>query len=343
MRIRKRFLSLSAAITAPPSSDPHGGDHQLHKHQQPLLLVQQQVHPNGNLRVLYDNTQSQPFDPPLNHRVSHLPPPSSDHSTQIGFQTTAWTPSGAGSEPKHLIVSPHKELESEKEETIKTSDTCRKESIVCAEASSRVHNTASLPPPPTTSHLVLKGWFEGDRLIPIKKRRGSFGKGSANHGLEEDNEMIIDEGTMKPKPKKYAKYMATCKEVNTSTTYPKNKKNGKRGNVIMEGSRCSRVNGRGWRCCQQTLVGYSLCEHHLGKGRLRSMNSVRGRAQKVKVKEQDQEVEMTSMDHTGFEDDKDWEEESVSSMEGMKKLTKKKKLGVVKARSLSSLLSQIGS
>ncbi|KAK8546249.1 hypothetical protein V6N12_027044 [Hibiscus sabdariffa] len=43
-------------------------------------------------------------------------------------------------------------------------------------------------------------------------------------------------------------------------------KSGKKG-----GSRCSRVNGRGWRCCQQTLVGYSLCEHHLGKGRLRSI------------------------------------------------------------------------
>ncbi|KAM3224767.1 hypothetical protein ACQJBY_057870 [Aegilops geniculata] len=37
--------------------------------------------------------------------------------------------------------------------------------------------------------------------------------------------------------------------------------------VLMEGSRCSRVNGRGWRCSQPTLVGYSLCEHHLGKGR----------------------------------------------------------------------------
>lgn len=48
--------------------------------------------------------------------------------------------------------------------------------------------------------------------------------------------------------------------------------------VLMEGSRCSRVNGRGWRCCQPTLVGYSLCEHHLGKGaRLRSVSSVRGR------------------------------------------------------------------
>ncbi|XP_048541471.1 spidroin-1-like isoform X1 [Triticum urartu] len=40
--------------------------------------------------------------------------------------------------------------------------------------------------------------------------------------------------------------------------------------VLMEGSRCSRVNGRGWRCSQPTLVGYSLCEHHLGKGRMRS-------------------------------------------------------------------------
>jgi hypothetical protein len=37
--------------------------------------------------------------------------------------------------------------------------------------------------------------------------------------------------------------------------------------MLLEGSRCSRVNGRGWRCSQPTLVGYSLCEHHLGKGR----------------------------------------------------------------------------
>eukprot|EP00253_Pinus_taeda_P000881 PITA_00881 len=40
-----------------------------------------------------------------------------------------------------------------------------------------------------------------------------------------------------------------------------------------EGSQCRRRNGRGWRCSQRTLVGYSLCEHHLGKGRLSSINS----------------------------------------------------------------------
>ncbi|KAK3131895.1 hypothetical protein QOZ80_6AG0513060 [Eleusine coracana subsp. coracana] len=43
--------------------------------------------------------------------------------------------------------------------------------------------------------------------------------------------------------------------------------------VLLEGSRCSRVNGRGWRCSQSTLVGYMLCEHHLGKGRARSSSS----------------------------------------------------------------------
>ncbi|KAJ1698705.1 hypothetical protein LUZ63_007217 [Rhynchospora breviuscula] len=57
----------------------------------------------------------------------------------------------------------------------------------------------------------------------------------------------------------------------------KDKKKPKRGQaeaVLMAGSRCSRINGRGWRCSQPTLVGYSLCEHHLGKGRSRGPNIV---------------------------------------------------------------------
>lgn len=91
----------------------------------------------------------------------------------------------------------------------------------------------------------------------------------------------------------------------------KGKKKGKKnGGALEEGSRCSRVNGRGWRCCQQTLVGYSLCEHHLGKGRVRSMNKSgggRGGEKKAVVVE-------------------------------VKK--KRVKLGMVKARSISSLLGQ---
>lgn len=169
-------------------------------------------------------------------------------------------------------------------------------------------------------------------MIPIKKRRGSIGK-KVNNDFQEDNE--ITEGTMEPKSEK-------------------NKKNEKRGNVITEGSRCSRVNGRGWRCGQQTLVGYSLCEHHLGKGRLRSMTNVRGRAPKVvALKEQEpkekkyKEVKMVSLEYRKIEEDEDEfedsEVESVSSINGMKKFGSKKKVGVVKARSLSSLLSQIDS
>ncbi|XP_010517712.1 PREDICTED: uncharacterized protein LOC104793121 [Camelina sativa] len=91
----------------------------------------------------------------------------------------------------------------------------------------------------------------------------------------------------------------------------KGKKKGKKsGGGLEEGSRCSRVNGRGWRCCQQTLVGYSLCEHHLGKGRVRSTNKSgggRGGEKKSVVVE-------------------------------VKK--KRVKLGMVKARSISSLLGQ---
>jgi hypothetical protein len=46
--------------------------------------------------------------------------------------------------------------------------------------------------------------------------------------------------------------------------------------VLMEGSRCSRKNGRGWRCSQPTLVGYALCQYHLGKGRTKSGSAVDG-------------------------------------------------------------------
>lgn len=51
----------------------------------------------------------------------------------------------------------------------------------------------------------------------------------------------------------------------------------------VEGSQCRRRNGRGWRCSQRTLVGYSLCEYHLGKGRLRSINSNNKNANRVIV------------------------------------------------------------
>lgn len=127
-------------------------------------------------------------------------------------------------------------------------------------------------------------------------------------------------------------------------------KKSKRGSVIMEGSRCSRVNGRGWRCCQQTLVGYSLCEHHLGKGRLRSMTSVRSSAMtnQIGANEKDEitaplpilqekeEVKSLSSKNSNDFDDQDDDEKKP-----LVRVTKKRmKLGAVKARSMSSLLGQ---
>ncbi|KAJ8493662.1 hypothetical protein OPV22_015383 [Ensete ventricosum] len=95
--------------------------------------------------------------------------------------------------------------------------------------------------------------------------------------------------------------------------------------VLAEGSRCSRVNGRGWRCCQQTLVGYSLCEHHLGKGRLRSVSSVRGHLGTSQPKWSfDGKTDVLSSTSPG-EDENEEEEE-------------RKTMGMVKARSISSLL-----
>jgi hypothetical protein len=118
----------------------------------------------------------------------------------------------------------------------------------------------------------------------------------------------------------------------------------------MEGSRCSRVNGRGWRCCQQTLVGYSLCEHHLGKGRLRSMSSVRSRSNigfstnvapnnvvDHSVSNSDLEKKIMFGNDVVDDDHLDNDDEKKPVVMIAKK---RMKLGMVKARSMSSLLGQ---
>lgn len=125
-------------------------------------------------------------------------------------------------------------------------------------------------------------WFDGDEKVPSKKRKG-----------QETMSMLEEEEKVKPKMKSKTNKRCTSTSGmqqghseqdkpgnDDSSSNPNNnsvKKMNKRGGAIMEGSRCSRVNGRGWRCCQQTLVGYSLCEHHLGKGRLRSISNVKAR------------------------------------------------------------------
>lgn len=127
---------------------------------------------------------------------------------------------------------------------------------------------------------------KNEKVVTLRKRRGFI---SFEDYEEEEEEEEASGGGGGSKGKKKAK---------------------KSGGALEEGSRCSRVNGRGWRCCQQTLVGYSLCEHHLGKGRVRSTNKSGG---------------------------------GRGGQGGEKKAVMKKKrvkLGMVKARSISSLLGQ---
>lgn len=133
---------------------------------------------------------------------------------------------------------------------------------------------------------------------------------------QDSSELILPEDEGEKKRKKKMKDNDTISDnvnVSAAGSPSQGKKRssmaGKRG-TIMEGSRCSRVNGRGWRCCQQTLVGYSLCQHHLGKGRLRS------KPKTTPHQLADVDVVVTVKPKKGT------------------------KLGMVKARSLSSLLGQ---
>lgn len=145
------------------------------------------------------------------------------------------------------------------------------------------------------------------------------------------------------------------------------KKRARGSGALMEGSRCSRVNGRGWRCCQQTLVGYSLCEHHLGKGRLRSMTSVRSRSMATTTTSTASiEKELKRLSASRSSEESPWKEDTKAAVlldehdvdeakgdrdenggeeEGKPLMVKRKrmKLGIVKARSMSSLLGQTNS
>lgn len=234
----------------------------------------------------------------------------------------------------------------------KSNDT-RKGSIFGAETGSGVV-------PFSSSSDQVGRWCEGEKAFPLKKRRGSFERGG---GVVPMNQETIMEKEKKMKTKMKTKMNKKCVQENddeehgseretkqgfdssttTTTAAASSAKKRSRGGALMEGSRCSRVNGRGWRCCQQTLVGYSLCEHHLGKGRLRSMSSVRSRAI---ARNQTQELfnPLSQLPQKNQEQEHPLQEDRADVADDEKPFTggakKRVKIGMVKARSLSSLLGQ---
>uniref|UniRef100_A0A5B6YZ51 Putative WRC protein n=1 Tax=Davidia involucrata TaxID=16924 RepID=A0A5B6YZ51_DAVIN len=169
-------------------------------------------------------------------------------------------------------------------------------------------------------------WCEEDKVFPVKKRRVRFRSKARDATILMD---IADRKKMtvrerRKSDKKWVGDNDVEDEEEDDIEKDSAKKRGiNRGGKIMEGSRCSRMNGRGWRCCQPTLVGYSLCEHHLGKGKLRSMNSVRRRTTEAKI------------NSTKKDDDDNGNEKGL-----MVVARGRKRNGFLKARSISSLLDQ---
>ncbi|KAH7854542.1 hypothetical protein Vadar_015105 [Vaccinium darrowii] len=186
----------------------------------------------------------------------------------------------------------------------------------------------------------------GKVLVPLppKKRRGSFEMRGGNNGDEKKKR----KAKMKSKTNKKCVELLPKEDDDETNEGDSDggakKKKAKRGNVIMEGSRCSRVNGRGWRCCQQTLVGYSLCEHHLGKGRLRSIASVRNRATIAPKEDESARLSTFADGKLGRKmvgkEDEDEDEDDDEEEKPLMIRKKRMKIGMVKARSISSLLGQ---
>ncbi|KAJ6870636.1 hypothetical protein NC652_036323 [Populus alba x Populus x berolinensis] len=156
----------------------------------------------------------------------------------------------------------------------------------------------------SSSHQGVGRWGEGEKAFPLKKRRGSFERRS-------NEEMIMDRN----------KKMKTKMKTNMNT--------------------CVQQNGDNEEDEKETKEG---------KGRLRSMNSVRSRsiASIVPNKDASEEVSSHSLPSQKKEETKKAsldDKVSVAYDEDDKEkplvISKRKmKLGVVKARSMSSLLGQ---
>lgn len=306
------------------------------------------------------NPDENPSPPP-----AHVHPQPSDrpdhHPPPIGKVSSI-----NGSEEMNKQEDRSELLLQEEDEREQKGNNFRKENFLGAKAVS-----GFLPDSSSNSSPVLSRWCEGERAFPPKKRRGlsferSGGSSSSDNGSKTGTKIT------KPKTnsskKSYASSATTSRknddddidQVKDATKQTKtaqhnsNSSKKTRGGALMEGSRCSRVNGRGWRCCQQTLVGYSLCEHHLGKGRLRSMTSVRSRSlAKSSNPPPPPKPAIVHNNHgeitnVGKRDDEDEgnnvvvEEVKIAKplMATMGNIKKRVKLGMVKARSISSLLGQ---
>ncbi|TKY62529.1 hypothetical protein E2542_SST12387 [Spatholobus suberectus] len=337
MRIRKRPVLFPSSLSPLPLSDPHLIN------RSPVVVQLSDATSTApkpsSAAVLHQQHAASAPPSSLDRRL-----PSDQPLPSIGMPSNGCDdPSGIGESGAHRQHNKQDPLdegvrrEESGEDSGEKGNHTRKGRTLGSETQAEV--LPPLSPSPTTQD---GRWHEGEKAIPLKKRRGNF---------EENNNAYAATHSKKMKAKMKTKMNKKCSTTRNedSTEEEEEKveetklgvnvsKKRARGSALMEGSRCSRVNGRGWRCCQQTLVGYSLCEHHLGKGRLRSMTSVRSRSIASSAPKK--------VHHVPHPSSLEKQTESVAEPlgEDEKKpeiITKKRmKLGMVKARSISSLLGQ---
>ncbi|KAM3339671.1 putative protein DDB [Capsicum galapagoense] len=317
MRIRKRF--------PPPPLDPKVNNQ---------VLVQLNI-----------NNDSLPSDLP---NQSHPQPSDQPVTVTGGKPSTSWVVFGGNSDNQDKLDK-KKDVEAEEDEKLWRE---KKESFGSTsndndnKKESFLTNTPQLgsllPQSSSSSDLGYDNIFgESSNIDKIKRSRESYhhhhnNTSSINTMKSKTNKTCPPENGNEEKQEQ--DHYRRIDNTNTDHKVDQVNKKSKRGSVILEGSRCSRVNGRGWRCCQQTFVGYSLCEHHLGKGKLRSMNSTfQNSMNNKKKKEEEKEEKSLRNDHEYYGVDDDDDDDKKNSFTKKKKM---KKLGMVKARSLSSLLGQ---
>ncbi|KAF9680719.1 hypothetical protein SADUNF_Sadunf06G0150800 [Salix dunnii] len=326
MRIRKRQVPLPLSSLSPvPLSDPQFS-------QSPVVQLQLQL-------------QNLPQEP---HTLACFDSRTSDQPNQpIGGGSNGQDCSdtfGGEQEKKIMLQKDERGREGER-----SKDT-RKGSLMDAEI-----ETVNLTPS-SSSRQGFGMWGDGEKAFPFKKRRRSFERRSDDDGkmMVRDKKRMNKKCAQKKgnnKEEEEGEEEEESKEIiveGDGTAINNSAKKKARGGALMEGSRCSRVNGRGWRCCQQTLVGYSLCEHHLGKGRLRSMSSVRSRSMartapkmagskplsSSSLSFEERETKSVSSNQSKLDGDPNDED----GADRKPLMIAKKKLGTVKARSISSLL-----
>ncbi|KAM5559063.1 hypothetical protein ABKV19_020614 [Rosa sericea] len=357
MRIRKRQVPLPLSSLSPvPLPDPHLLNLNHCSSSPPLVQQQQQ---QQQQRIHHDPKPSQRLD-----HVGPLPHPQpSDHPNRprpIGAATNDGCDFSGELKKKNYCSETLKgeDEDGSRDQAEEKGNDTRKGSILGAETVSGFPSESS-----SSSHRVLGRWFEGEKAFPFKKRRGSFGEATRMEKEKKLTQTKMDKKCdgQQSDDKKQEDRVITKEGLDHTVGSGTSPKKRARGNAIMEGSRCSRVNGRGWRCCQQTLVGYSLCEHHLGKGRLRSLNSVRSRSFASSVgsietkskqlskpsclelpkKEERKPDMLLEVNHHG--EDQRHENEHGEEKKPLVVTKKRMKLGIVKARSMSSLLGQTNS